>query len=293
VDGSSFTIDGQTEEKVRPAPPVLAAVPLSIMPHRQAGGDKAHWLSVAGAAIAHVALIAFMFTADSDAMGDEGVALETIAVSIVAAVPTISAPETKPADNPDVRPDADDQQVESAPQQQQEQPKEAARPTLTLDLPPEPELQADVPTLPARQPDQQHEPREVTQAPPAEIPVEKPADTSVSNAAASAVVTGAIQQLSSAEAAPGIVRAYARQISGVLDRNKPRAKGLTGEVKVQFVVGSEGRTQTAKLLASSGNQRLDDLVLGAVAKMEFPAPPREMSVSQRTFNVPFAYRIAR
>ena len=65
---------------------------------------------------------------------------------------------------------------------------------------------------------------------------------------------------------------------------------MRGEVRVQFVVDPAGRSEVAIVLASSGDARLDDLVVDAVRRMSFPPPPPEMSVEQRTFNVPFAFR---
>lgn len=296
MDGSSFTIGQQAQ-----GPPALAASALEAAtpdePRRsqELRFDRAHWTSVACAALAHLAVVLILLAVDDEAMGSEGVALETIAVSMVSAVPSISAPETRPADATELRADTDEPAAEAASQStsdQERQPTEPIAPPLTLDLPPEPFPLPDAPTLPARFTERPPEPER-----PARERIEEPAEARAEptppRTASAPVVTGALPQQSSAEAATGVVRAYARQISGVLDRNKPRARGMAGEVKVQFVVGLDGKPLLPRLLNSSGNAKLDEIVLLAIGKMDFPAPPREMNLSQRTFNVPFAYRPAR
>jgi protein TonB len=86
------------------------------------------------------------------------------------------------------------------------------------------------------------------------------------------------------------VRAYASSVSKVLDRQKPRSRGVKGLVRIQFTVDAGGRPSAPLVLASSGSPRLDDMVIEAVSRMKFPAPPPQMSPRQRTFTVPFAFR---
>lgn len=292
MDGSSFTIGQQAQSAAALTAPALEAAAHS----RDKRFDRAHWTSVACAALAHLAAILFLLAADDEAMGSEGVALETIAVTMVSAVPSISAPETRPADTIELRADADEPAAEAVSQSaadQKRRPAEPIAPPLALDLPPEPSPLPDAPTLPARLTERPPEPERPVRELAEEKPTETRAEPTPPQAASAPVVTGALPQQSSAEAATGVVRAYARQISGVLDRNKPRARGMAGEVKVQFVVGLDGKPLPPRLLNSSGNAKLDEIVLLAIGKMDFPAPPREMSLSQRTFNVPFAYRPAR
>ena len=99
-----------------------------------------------------------------------------------------------------------------------------------------------------------------------------------------------LPSVSSGEASSGVVRAYAGTISKVLDRQKPRSGGRTGKVQVQFVIDTAGKSAVPVVLASSGNQRLDEIVVEAIQRMDFPAPPPQMSERQRTFKVPFAFR---
>ncbi len=275
-----------------------AAAPVAVQDGRR------HWLSVVAAAAAHAALIVALLPARSDVLGDDGVSLETIAVSIVDSVPMLSAPETAASEASVTQPDAesDDATPETQPEAPAAKPEERpAEPepqkqALALDLPPETvPPPPEAPSLPARQPEAEHDPTPVVteEAPP--LPESLPEPPRKAAAAAPAppptpAAPAALPSQSSAEANSGIVRAYAGSVSRVLDRRKPRNRGIKGTVRIQFVIAPTGRAEQPTVLSTSGSAALDDIVVSAVQRMEFPAPPPEMSVRQRTFNVPFAFR---
>ena len=95
---------------------------------------------------------------------------------------------------------------------------------------------------------------------------------------------------SAAEASPGTVRAYERRVSKLLDAGKPGSRGLRGRLLIQFVIGAEGKPEHAVVLQSSGTPALDERVLAALQRLEFPPPPAAMTPQQLTFNVPYVYR---
>ena len=133
-----------------------------------------HWLSVGVAAALHAALLIAMLPSQTDAFGDDGIALETIAVSIVDSLPVISAPETKPAETSSLVPDVDEPQPEAAEETAEaakETPKEPEplKQALALDLPPEPvPPPPEAITLPAREPDAKPDTEVVLREPPPE-----------------------------------------------------------------------------------------------------------------------------
>jgi len=259
-----------------------------------------HWLAVLVAGVAHVALIAALLPARTDAMGDGGVTLETIAVSIVDTVPKLSAPETVQSETSLAPPDAvtDDANSEAPPDAPATKPEEAAaepkpqKQALALDIPPETvPPPPDALALPARPPDAERDPPTVVteEPPPARDEPRERAFTAPAPPPAPAALS-ALPSQSSAEASSGVVRAYAGSVSRVLERQKPRNRGIKGQVRVQFVIGPSGRAEPPLVLATSGSANLDSLVVTAIQSMNFPLPPPEMSLRQRTFNVPFAFR---
>lgn len=235
-------------------------------------------LSFSLAAILHLAVMAAILHASGDALGEDGVSLESIAVSLVDSIPVLSAPETAASHAAvfQVLPD------DANPTEQKAQPVEKA---ALHDLPPAPVPPPhEAISSPALLPEAAI--REAVHEPPKQNarPAEPAAPPSPPAAPA------ALPSLSAAEATAGAVRAYARQVSGVLDRHKPRSGGLRGQLRIQFVVTTEGKAEPTRVLSSSGIARLDEIVVAAIQRMTFPPPPADMSLMQRTFNVPFAYR---
>jgi TonB family protein len=328
VDGGTFKTSGPDADASegdarRTVVPVAAGsagtMPVESIPSLAAGARDSQavrrWrdhlgraLSLLAAVGLHAALIAGTLLQGDDSPGDAGTALETVAVSLVGSVPVYSAPapetpvaerdqpqdtETPPVD------EAVSEPAEASPtptdKPETEQPPENAEPrkqALALDLPPEPvPPPPEAIALPAREPERERDPEPVLrdEQPPERKDEVKPAQPPP-QPDATPPASAVMPQVTMAEAAPGVVRAYAGALSKVLDRRKPRSRGLRGMVRVQFVVDPVGRPEGLMVLASSGSEKLDELVLEAIRTMEFPAPPPEMSLRQRTFNVPFAFR---
>lgn len=95
-----------------------------------------------------------------------------------------------------------------------------------------------------------------------------------------------------AAASPGEMRAFARSLAEALARTRPpngsaRAKGT---VNVEFIVGEEGRAETARVARSSGSRALDEMAIDAVRKARLPRPPAGVTLAERTFVVPYHFR---
>ncbi len=256
-----------------------------------------HWLCVLAAAAAHIALITLLQPTQTDTMGEDGVALETVAVSIVDSVPRQSAPGTaSPVTS--VRPpdaEADEAASDAQPQAPAVVPEqnEPHKQALALALPPEP-APPEAPALPALRPEAAPEPPPVVADEPSDLrdqPIPAPDPLPPSPEPSAAAAAAAVRSsLSAAEASSGVVRAYAGSVSRVLERQKPSNRGMSGRVRIQFVIDQSGRAEPPVVLATSGNPALDNIVMTAVQRMDFPPPPPAMSLRQRTFTVPFSFR---
>ena len=301
MDGSAFKSASSDTGTSRAAgtDDLFETAPIDVTAPAKIQDDHRHWLSVLAAAVAHVAIIAALLPAPSDAMGENGVSLEAVAVSIVDSIPRHSTPETA-SDSNSKQPDAETDEAttqsqpeatEAQPVQQPDKP-QPQKQALALDLPPDavpPPL--DAPALPARKPDAERDPRAVHVEEPVQPREDQREKASTTPAAHNEPAAPArLPSQSAAEASSGVVRAYAGSISRVLDRQKPRSRGLTGQVRIQFVIDQAGRAEPPVVLATSGNAALDSLVITAVQRMDFPPPPPEMNQRQRTFNVPFSFR---
>jgi protein TonB len=249
----------------------LIGPPIEIRPTR----DRREWLSLAVAIAAHLAILALLIPRTAEAPGDDGVALEAIAVSLIDSQALISAPQATPSE-----------------------PSEAPTEDAAEPAPPE---QASVQVEAQKQPDPTEEPvpQEVSPlpAPPQQTakeetkkPDEPPAEKQTAQTPPPAAAPPVLPSQTIAEAAPGVVRAYASSISKLLDRGKPKSHRIKGEVVVNFVIDARGRSEPPVITRSSGNSQLDDLVIAAIQRMDFPTPPPEMSLRQRTFIVPFRFR---
>jgi protein TonB len=93
-----------------------------------------------------------------------------------------------------------------------------------------------------------------------------------------------------AAASAGAIHAYANQVMDALNKSKPKKVGARGAVRLTFALLADGKLDFVRILKSSGNERLDQMALGAIRQASFPPPPRGMSALQRTFVLPYQFR---
>ena len=181
---------------------------------------------------------------------------------------------------------------------EQPSPPEPDAPALSAGLPkPEPlpaavEPPRALPAEIARTPDR--EPERRPDAPNATAPVTPAAPAAPAGGVASSGADQANRPASvrAAAASPGEMRAFARSLAEALARTRPpngsaRAKGT---VNVEFIVGEEGRAETARVARSSGFRALDEIAIDAVRKARLPRPPAGVTLAERTFVVPYHFR---
>lgn len=92
-------------------------------------------------------------------------------------------------------------------------------------------------------------------------------------------------------AAEGERQRYASEVMRRLASNMPRPAGnAIGVVRVNFLIDAEGRVSDARVARSSGDARLDQLVLSTVRSTTFSAPPPSMREGERRYEIPYIFR---
>lgn len=100
----------------------------------------------------------------------------------------------------------------------------------------------------------------------------------------------ATKQKAPAAASAGAMREYAQYVAQALSKARPKGVGGFGTVKVKLVVAPAGGLAAVEIAKSSGDRRLDNLVLAAVQRAALPAPPPGMTATQLTYEVPYHFR---
>lgn len=88
----------------------------------------------------------------------------------------------------------------------------------------------------------------------------------------------------------GEVDSFTREIASSIERVKPVSPGIGGRVTIEFVVSLAGRMEELRVTVSSGDARLDDLILRSVTRAQLAVPPPEATLRDRTFEITFKYR---
>ncbi len=83
---------------------------------------------------------------------------------------------------------------------------------------------------------------------------------------------------------------FTSAIAGILERAKPTFPGVGGQVVIEFVVSETGRMEGLRLAQSSGQPKLDDLVLRSVARVQLVPPPAGTTLRDRTFEITYSYK---
>lgn len=238
-------------------------------------------MSLAVALAAHAFLLFALLPSSSDALGDDVTQLEAIAVSIVSSVPvSVGAQDAATAPAPN---EAVEEKPETAAEPERSEP---PREVASLTMPPEPSPPPpDAITLPIAQPD----------PPPPESPKEQPPEEKAEErkpepqpTAVAALPTPPPQAAAPANA--GVLREYAKRVATTLAKSKPRGAGLVGTVKLRFIVDETGRPTDVSVVVPSGTRSLDEVAMQTLSRSEFPPPPSGLTLTQRTFEVPYQFR---
>ncbi|NJO23853.1 MAG: energy transducer TonB, partial [Sphingomonadales bacterium] len=93
-----------------------------------------------------------------------------------------------------------------------------------------------------------------------------------------------------AAASAGALREYARYVTQALAKAKPKGIGAAGTVKVKLAIAPRGGLASVEIVRSSGNRRLDAMVIVAVQHAALPTPPPGLTPAQLTYEVPYHFR---
>lgn len=255
--------------------PVLSALRVPAFgPMAEASArDRLIWpISLLAAVAAHAALMAYVLTHDPDALaGGGGQELAAISVTIVSSAflelrdlnplkqsAPAAADLVEPLDgNPDappasIQPEPKNQQTEAIEEQAKDAIFEAKPKTKTQPL--------------------------------------QPQNSATGGPAARADADTGTKASGPASASPGAIREYARYVSAALAKTKPKGVGGRGTVKIKLIISANGALSFAEVLRSSGERTLDLKALEAVRHTVFPPPPRGMTATQLTYEVPYHFR---
>ncbi len=260
----------------------------------------AHPICIVVAATVHVALGALMYAGGPEDFGENGTALETIAVDVVEALPSQATPSLLGTDGAAGVPErSNPRPARQHTQRDQHTKREETQPEAAEHVPsPEADQASQIAAIASH-------PRS-----PAELTAKsEPASEAASDAAPiveqAAGEQEAAAQPSSAgsidivgEAAPGVVAAYGSELLRIVTRGAPKHRDvrhlskttLRGTVIVALVVTSEAQIEQLEIKQSSGNSQLDELALSAIRRLALPKPDPMMSRNQRYFGVPIVFR---
>lgn len=95
---------------------------------------------------------------------------------------------------------------------------------------------------------------------------------------------------------PGITRSgendeFGRGVIRALRATMPPPMGKYGRVTVRLFLDERGDLTEVKLLESSGSNQLDQSVVFATQQTNYPLPPRNATVADRTFIISYVYRL--
>lgn len=124
-------------------------------------------------------------------------------------------------------------------------------------------------------------------------PIRKKKKVTKSNGGGNGGKAKANSQATKANANARSVRNYPGQVVSKLRRalRYPSGTRATGEAHVQFVVASNGRASSVRLVRSSGDPKIDAAAVATVKRAApFPTIPAEAGRKSWTFTVPLAFR---
>jgi TonB family protein len=309
MDGTS-----KIQAAARPGPARAPAV--TRKPH-----ERAFWVALACAAIAHVVLVAgFVRSLPQRQMGEKGGAPEGVSVAMVdaadlasgntfsreggsasqsrparpvpptrdeaAAVPEEPPPRTVPP-QPDTRAPEPAPPRESARQDNDRKEREKGTSAWSIDTQALEALSPPEQASKPREPDAASKPAVRTPeqrkaGPPLQLSLPDGPVVPGGGGAAFARPAGITRSGENDEFGRGVIRA--------LRKTMPDMDAARGNVTVRLLLSQDGNLVELHLVRSSGNPKLDQSVMFAVRQSSFPFPPAKAPLVDRTFVITYIYR---
>jgi protein TonB len=94
-----------------------------------------------------------------------------------------------------------------------------------------------------------------------------------------------------ADAALGRRDAYGQAVFDTLRENPPAiVPEASGRVEIEFTIGRDGAPTVVRVIASSGDERMDRAAIAAVRGARFPHPPPGLDGRDLIYRMPFTFR---
>lgn len=261
--------------------------------------DRRFWIGLAGAGIVHILIILGTLSFAGRRMGEPDASPDGVSVVIVDAAdlqsrstvpsepPPSPPPQPRPAAPPPTPPSEERPQSEpnqpTPPQQAEKAPRQEPLPDTPGDVPP---------------PSQQRQQRPSKQAaarPANPAPAQKPSpvlDLTITPSMMSMSRGGSFMPTRP----PGITRSgendeFGRGVIRALQRTIPQLMNTVGRVTVRIILNAKGNLETVEVIRPSGITTLDQSVIFAAKQSNFPIPPDNATVIDRTFLVTYIYTV--
>lgn len=221
---------------------------------------------------------------DIEAVSVEVSLVQATAVESLAPQPVVAPGSTSPVEIVEGAAATPERIVPESKQSEEKPPEEKAELSLPPTLAPEP-----VP-IPARE-ELERQPSDDPVKPKREQAAPTAPTAPVGGAAARAIDDKVPSMQGAAAARPGEVQRYARSVVEALSGSRPKGlSGTKGTAKISFQISPDGSVVFVRIIASSGNPKLDAAAMAAVETVRFPPPPSAMTAAQLTYEIPYHFR---
>lgn len=299
---------------------VLTADSVHALARQRAGSrdewPRGFWIGLACAAAVHAALIIGVATHAPRHLGDAGGSPDAINVELVdeadlrsresgaaeSPPPGTPAPPPQPQtaqaqETPPPQPETK-QPAEKTPEQKAEQQPQAAPADQPASVQPV-EKEKPEPAPPqeerakesAQQKQAEAEPQpKMELKPPEQLDLSLPFSMTMK-----AMPDMAIGRSSAFNRPAGITRSgendeFGRGVIRALKKTMPPATGTKGRITIKLILDERGNISTVKLVQGAGIRDLDDGVMFSAQQASFPFPPKNATVSDRTFLITYVYK---
>jgi protein TonB len=277
---------------------------------------RGFWIGLACAAAVHAALIIGVATHAPRYLGDASGSPDAINVELVdeadlssretgtdAPPPGTPAPPPQPQsaqaqETPPPQPETKQPAEKTPPEQKAEQPAEAAPADQPASvLPVEKEKPQPAPPQEERVKESaQQKKAEAEPTPKMELKPPEQLDLSLPfSMTMKATPYEEFGRSSAVNRPSGITRSgendnFGRGVIRALKKTMPPATGTKGRVTIKLILDERGNISTLKLVQSDGIRDIDDGVMFSAQQASFPFPPKNATVSDRTFLITYVYK---
>lgn len=262
--------------------------------------DRRFWIGLAGASLVHILIILGTLSMAGRRMGEPDASPEGVSVVIVDAAdlksrstvpfepPPSPPPQPQPAATPPPTPPSEQHppsEPDQPPTQAEKSPRHEPLPDTPGNVPP-----------PSQQRPQRPSKQAAAPRPANPAPAQKPAPTLDLTITPSMMMNLNRGGSFLPTRPPGITRSgendeFGRGVIRALQRTIPQLMNTVGRVTVRIILNTKGNLDSVEVIRPSGIQTLDQSVIFAAKQSNFPIPPDNSTVIDRTFLVTYIYTV--